>query len=744
MASSFIPRDDEIAQIRQRLAALESEIARLNARLSEIATEDPEGEGSSRDIHAPDIVTQNSPAAEKIALFRSLFRGREDVFPRRWSNPKTGRAGYAPVCENEWVPGVCGKPKVKCGECPNRRFVSLSDSAIHRRLRGDGMDGKDCTIGLYPLLADETCWLLAADFDKKTWLQDAAAFLETCRLRGVFAVLERSRSGNGGHVWIFFSEPVPAAHARKLGALILTETMERHPEIGFESYDRFFPNQDTMPAGGFGNLIALPLQRSPRKQGNSVFLDDRFQPYEDQWRFLSSIQRMSPQAISLLVDDAAQRGRIFGVRLPVDEESEEPWLLPPSRKKVQSPLDGSVPEDAEVVLADQIYITRKDMPPGLVNRLIRLAAFQNPEFYRAQAMRLPTFGKPRIVSCAELSAKHIALPRGCYDQMNALLTSLGIKINLRDERNSGRDLKVHFTGELTSDQASARTALLDQDVGVLAATTAFGKTVVAASVIAERQSNSLILVHRQQLLDQWVARLGTFLDMPASGIGHIGGGKRRPTGNIDVALIQSLVRRGEVDDIVADYGHLVVDECHHVPAVSFEAVARRCKAKYVLGLSATVTRQDGHHPIIFMQCGPIRHRVDARQQAATRPFHHRVVFRHTGLVPPSDLSAGRPAIQELYAATSRDTRRNDMIFDDVLRALEDKRSPAILTERKDHAQLLADRLSRFARNVIVLQGGMGPGRERRSCRSWQASWITKKEYWLPPAVISGRVLTTHA
>jgi TOTE conflict system, Archaeo-Eukaryotic Primase domain/Type III restriction enzyme, res subunit len=488
---------------------------------------------------------------------------------------------------------------------------------------------------------------------------------------------------------------VPAAQARKLGTHILTETMERCPEIGFESYDRFFPSQDTMPAGGFGNLIALPLQRNPREQGNSVFVDERFQPYADQWRFMSSIKRMSLMDVSILVDEAERRGQVLGVRLPIDDDDEEPWLLPPSRRKLEMPLDSPAPQNIELVLADQIYIARRDLPASLVNRLIRLAAFQNPEFYKAQAMRLPTFGKPRIISCAELSSKHVALPRGCLDQTEALLASLGVKIHFRDERSLGVGLNVRFLGELTTEQGAARDALLRHETGVLAAATAFGKTVVAASMIAERGRNSLILVHRQQLLDQWIARLATFLDKPASDIGQIGGGKKRPTGKIDVALIQSLVRKGEVDDIVANYGYLVVDECHHLPAVSFEAVARRCKAKYVLGLSATVTRRDGHHPVIFMQCGPVRFRVDARERAAARPFRHIVLVRHTGFNPPAGVTVERPAIQEIYAALCRDIRRNDLIFDDVLRALEARRSPVILTERTEHAQLLAERLSRF-------------------------------------------------
>ena len=700
--------DDEITAIRERLAALGAERTALESRLASLLTLQTERQTTAPPTPSPaGTMTGAAAPAAKIALFRTLFRGRDDVFPKRWSNPKSGKSGYSPACANEWVPRYCGKPKVKCGDCPNRNFLPVTDAVIAQHLRGEGPDGRDFIIGVYPMLADETCWFLAADFDKKSWRDDVAAFLETCRIKDIPAAVERSRSGNGGHIWIFFAEPVPAGLARRLGAHILTETMERAPDLGFESYDRFFPNQDTMPAGGFGNLIALPLQHRPRDAGNSVFLDDSFEPYPDQWQYLSGIRRMTLAEASVLTEEASRQGRILGVRLPLDDDDEEPWLAPPSRRKPEGPVSGPVPETVDMVLGDQVYIDRTALPPALVNRLVRLAAFQNPEFYSAQAMRLPTFGTPRIIGCAELLSHHVALPRGCRDQAEALLTSLGIGIQCRDERHAGRAVETSFVGTLTLEQQAAADALLRHDTGVLAATTAFGKTVVAAYTIAARKSNTLVLVHRRQLLDQWIARLSSFLDLPPKSIGQIGGGKRKPTGIVDVAVIQSLARKGEVDDIVGDYGHLVIDECHHLSAVSFEAVARRCKAKYVLGLSATVARKDGHHPIIFMQCGPVRFRVDAKRQAAQRPFGHRVVLRHTSFTLPPGMDADRPAIQELYNALARDDARNAVIFDDVLKSLEAGRSPVILTERKEHALLLAEQLSRFARNVVVLHGGLG-------------------------------------
>jgi superfamily II DNA or RNA helicase len=472
-----------------------------------------------------------------------------------------------------------------------------------------------------------------------------------------------------------------------------------------------------MPAGGFGNLIALPLQSRPREHGNSVFLDDDFRPYEDQWAYLSTVSRLSRGKLISILAEAANLGQIIGVRLPSTQDDDEPWAALPSRRSTEPAITEVLPDSIEIVLGNQVYVDRTKLPSTLVTQIVRLAAFQNPEFYAAQAMRLPTFGKPRIISCAELFPKHVALPRGCLDDLLRLLNHVGVAAALRDERHQGRPLGIKFLGELTPEQEAAAAALLQHEMGVLAATTAFGKTVIAAKLIAVGDRNTLVLVHRRQLLDQWVARLQTFLDVPPDKLGVIRGGNKKPTGNVDVALMQSLVRKGTVSDLVAGYGHIVVDECHHLSAVGFEAIAREAKAQYVLGLSATVTRKDGHHPIIFMQCGPIRYRVDAKKQAAARPFEHKVVFRHTafrlGRTGPDE----KPTIQKLYAELARDAARNDLIFDDILLALESGRSPVVITERKDHLEILAGRLSKFAKNVIVLRGGMSAAQLRAATES---------------------------
>jgi len=562
-------------------------------------------------------------------------------------------------------------------------------------------------MGAYAMLQDETCFFLAVDFDEEDWPGDAAAFLETCWRLDVPAALERSRSGNGGHIWLFFEEAIPAVLARKLGSHVLTETMEHRPEIGFNSYDRLFPNQDTLPRGGFGNLIALPLQKQARQHGNTVFLDERFNPHADQWAFLASVRRMSRAQVEVLVRDAESKGRIVGVRVAAPEEDDDdPWTAPPSRRQKESPILGPLPEKLELILGDQIYIGKEGLVPGLRNRLLRLAAFQNPEFYRAQAMRLSTYDKPRIIACAEDHSKHFALPRGCLDEVKKMLESLEIQPVLRDERFGGVSLGVSFCGTLRPDQQTAAEALLEHDTGVLAATTAFGKTVVAAWLIAKRGVNTLILVHRQQLLEQWIERLSTFLGLPAKTIGRLGGGRKKLTGALDVALMQSLIHKGVVDDRVGDYGCLIVDECHHLSARSFEMVARRAKAKFVTGLSATVGRKDGHHPIIFMQCGPVRHRVDAKTQAATRPFTHHVLVRPTTFraTAPSDPDP-RAEFHQLYEALRTDETRNRMICADVVSAVNEGRSPLVLTERIEHLQRLAQLLSPNIPNLILLQGG---------------------------------------
>lgn len=644
------------------------------------------------------IHSKSSPE-EKVKLFRSLFRGREDVYAMRWEG-RNGKTGYSPAYRKVWSNPLQRKPDEP------KEYFPLTNQVIHDHLTGK------LTAGIYPLLTDETCWLLAADFDKATWQDDVRAFLQTCADWKIPAALERSRSGRGGHIWIFFDTPLHAGLARKLGAAILTRTMERRHQLGLDSYDRLFPSQDTMPKGGFGNLIALPLQQLPRSHGNSVFLDAGFNPYPDQWAFLSGIQQMSLAEIESIVRDAERSGEIIGVRCSVTDEdsAEDPWTLPPSRKKKDKPITSPLPDKVRIVYSNLVYVEKEGLPSAMLNRLHRLAAFQNPEFYRAQAMRLSTFGKPRVIRCAEEFPRHVALPRGCLDETISLFKSHNIKVELEDQRFAGQPIDVAFHGQLRPDQQTAADAMLGFDDGILCATTAFGKTVVAAWLIAARKVNTLVLVHRRQLLDQWRERLATFLNLSIKSIGQIGGGRRRASGVIDVAVIQSLNRKQVVDDVVANYGHVIVDECHHLSAVSFEQVLRQVKARYITGLTATPQRKDGHHPIIVMQCGPIRYRVNAKEQALARPFKHVVIPRPTNFRLP--LTAEKPEMHALYAALAADKSRNDLIAVDLVRAIKAGRSPIFLTERTNQVDEFATRLAGLAKHIVVLKGGMGAKQRR--------------------------------
>jgi hypothetical protein len=487
-------------------------------------------------------------------------------------------------------------------------LIPLSDAAIYAHLAGDQ------TIGVYPLLEDDSCYFLAIDFDEGDWREDVRAFAGSCADLGVPAAVEISRSGHGAHAWIFFANRVSARDARRLGSAIISHTCARTRQLALSSYDRLFPNQDTMPKGGFGNLIALPLQKKPRENGFTVFVDPDLRPHPDQWEFLASIQPMSPHDIEPTIVRATGGVHPLDVTFIDDEDLATPWKRtspPPAR------IPGAMPKSLTVTLANLVYFEKAELPQPLANRLIRLAAFQNPEFYRAQAMRLSVWDKPRVIGCAENYPRHIALPRGCLDAAQDLLRKNSIRCDLRDERNAGEPIDARFLGTLRADQEAAIVAMLHYDVGVLCAPTAFGKTVTAAAMIARRGVNTLVLVHRTELLKQWQERLQTFLDVGGDVVGTIGGGKARPTGKIDIAVMQSLSRQGEVNALVENYGHVIVDECHHVGAVSFDAILKRCKAKYVLGLSATPIRRDGQQPIIFMQCGPIRH--TAARPTGARP-----------------------------------------------------------------------------------------------------------------------------
>ena len=697
---------DEISLAEGRLAELDDErdhlsrhISKLKAHLSSLQ------KTSSRCMAAQQSAQPNSPypstSKEKVALFLGLFRGRADVYPKRWVNTKKDTAGYSPACSNDWVRGVCDKRSFKCGECPNQAFLPVTDGTIRDHLKGRHV------IGVYPMLQDETCWFLAVDFDKGQWHADVTAFIDSCKTKGVPHAVERSRSGNGAHVWFFFAAPVSAGTARKMGCFLITETMTGRHELPMTSYDRLFPNQDTLPRGGFGNLIALPFQDGPRQLGNSVFVDETWTPFPDQWEFLASVQRMRPAEVEALARDAAKNGQVIGVRTgePSDDEDfATPWTRRPSRKGLRPIIAGPLPPRVQAVLSQLLFVETAGLPSSLINQIKRLAAFQNPEFYKKQAMRLSTALTPRVISCAEDHPQHIGLPRGCVQNLDELLGELGVALSIEDKRTDGHQLDVDFHGELTPTQENVVQAMIEHDIGVFVAPPGSGKTVVGANLVARRKCSTLIFVHRTQLLEQWIAQLSLFLNLKTKEIGQIGGGRRKPNGSLDVAMMQSLVRKDEVDDAVATYGHVIIDECHHVPAVSFERILREVRARYVVGLTATPQRRDGHHPILELQLGPVRYTIGAKSLAAARAFDHKLIVRETEFHLPGD--AADVGIQDIYRELAQDDRRNRIILDDVVQALEEKRSPILLTERRDHLEYFAKRLRGLTRNLIILQGGM--------------------------------------
>lgn len=659
----------------------------------------------------------HSSAEEKIALFMSLFRGRDDVYARRWYSVKSGKSGYSPVCANEWRQGICDKRIQRCGSCPQRDLVALNSGAVYDHLKGAHEHGGD-VIGIFPMTTDECCYFLAVDFDKEEWQEDVAAFRDVCMHRNVPLYVERSRSGNGGHAWVFFVDKIPAATARSLGSALLTEAMNTRHELDFNSYDRLFPNQDTMPKGGFGNLIALPLQGLARKKGNSLFVDESFQPYQDQWAILSGIRKMTAAEVEQTMIELSPQGELGELAETLDHPLPKPW-----EKKQHAPAlnRDDFPEQVNVVYANMLYIEKTGISQRALTRMKRLAAFKNPEFYQAQGMRLPVYNKPRIIDCSDEDSSYLMIPRGCLDDLESVCKDAKVPLNLRDQTNHGDKVDLSFAGKLKPEQQMAADALLAHDTGVLSAATAFGKTVTAAYAIAQRGINTLILVHTGALLTQWKKSLETFLEFheelepppkkpgrkkKLSHVGLLGSGKNTLRGRVDVATMQSLVRGGEVKSLVADYGMIIVDECHHVSAFSFEQILRAATAKYVYGLTATPIRRDGHQPIIFMQCGPIRYRFDTKAQTQQREMEHYVVPRFTNFNLPPHLLDENPGIATIYSELAKNERRNKQIICDVKAAIEAGRNPLLLSGRTEHVHHLATELGKTCANVIELTGSL--------------------------------------
>jgi superfamily II DNA or RNA helicase len=663
------------------------------------------------------IVDNTSDSCSKIDLFMSLFRGRRDVYAKRWENKNKGTSGYSPVCLNQWQEGVCGKPKISCSKCENKDYAALDEDAIENHLRGN------IVVGAYPMLQDETCNFLAVDFDGSDWQIDISVFRNICNELTIPVAVERSRSGKGGHVWFFFETPASATLARKFGTILITYSMGRRHEIQFKSYDRLFPSQDTMPKGGLGNLIALPLQKTAREKSNSEFIDAHFQSYKDQWAFLSTIQKIPQNQLKEVISELGD-GHELGV-LKQDEEdgAEKPWET--SKAKIVLQRD-DFPKRIEIVRANMLFIPKAGISQKAMNWLKRLASFKNPMFYKQQAMRLPTYGHPRVISCADETKEYLCLPRGCEPELSSELEKLGIEIQRIYRTHKGRMIDVKFNGQLRAEQSLALNHLLRHDNGILSGTTAFGKTIVAIKLIAEKKVNTLILVDKVSLLSQWKEKLSEFLivneplpEQPAtpakkrgrkkkvSVIGQLGSGKKSLSGVVDIAVMQSLSRKGEVKECVKDYGMIIADECHHASAFTYEQILKTTNAKYIYGLTATPTRKDGHHPILFMHCGPIRYRDNPKKQAENRPFEHYIVPRFTSLRVPLNINDQEVSIQQLYTEIMESDFRNQQIVDDVLNNYHQGRNCIVLSLRTAHVESLTKRLKEKVPDVFALMGGMG-------------------------------------
>ncbi|MGB4583824.1 MAG: DEAD/DEAH box helicase family protein [Rhodoferax sp.] len=631
-----------------------------------------------------------SPTA-KVQLFRRLFRGRDDIYPVRWIN-KTGKPGYSPLCANKWKPGICKLPVIKCSACSHSLYAPVTDNIIRQHLRGE------ITAGVYPLLVDNRCHFLAIDFDDADWRQDARAVLQTCLDNELPAALEISRSGEGAHLWLFFANATLARDARRLGTALISATCDRTRQLALKSYDRLFPNQDTMPKGGFGNLIALPLQKEPRDLGRSVFVDANLQQLPDQWAFLENIRPLPQSLIETVLT------KLVGDRHPLDiayaevpeENADAPWVRP---AKPDVKLNGIMPKAVRATMAAQLFIEKAGLPQPLMNRLIRVAAFQNPEFYKLQAALRSTWNTPRIISRAENHEKFLSLPRGCLSDVEALLATNRIELRLEDARSVGQRMNATFNGVLRPDQQEALEAITKHDFGMLIAPTAFGKTVTAAAVIAKRKVSTLVIVHRADLMRQWQERLGSFVGLGDQKIGLIGAGKKKPTGMLDIAVIQSLARRDDLPELFSQYGQVIIDEAHHLTAATFEAVLKQASTRYVLGLSATPVRSNGHHPIIFMQSGPVRH---IAKRPAHVPDQLMVRVRHL----PTPAIPSNASIQEVIRLLSEDADRNARIVADATTALKNGRKVLLLTKRTEHLDLLHAQLANVKFPCFMLHGRM--------------------------------------
>jgi len=684
----------------QQLRALEQRLKQLDADRAMVLHAIEECKRSAAREPKPTQVIQcsllgkalrdSSPVTpdEQVALFLQLFRCRERIYPKRWENAKSGKSGYAPACRNEWVQPLCQKPTIKCTNCSNQAFLPLNEEAARGHLQGQS------TIGTYAIDENDACVFLACDFDGPGWREDVSTYKESAKALGIEVAVERSRSGQGAHAWILFDGRVPARIARNLGTLILSHALEVRPDFSMVSFDRFFPSQDYLPKGGFGNLIALPLQNGPRELGNSCFLDEQGAVVQDQWEYLTQVKRPNTHEVQRLLERFVSSTQ----RATATRHGGHDVAATTDRSLLHAGMDSNkegaptIQETVELTIGSMIHVSLKGVPQHIVGRLRKTATFPNPEFYKRQRMRMQTYPHTRFIFSGELRPDELVLPRGLLDQIVLILERAGAQIVTRDERLARRRMAVAFAGELTQRQKGAVNALKKTDTGVLVAPPGFGKTVVGCALIAERGVSTLVLVHRQPLLDQWKESMVRFLGLDSKDIGILGGAKRTITGRLDLVMLQTLTRRGDIGELAHQYTHVIIDECHHIPAVSFEAVLKQLPARYVLGLTATPYRKDGLETILFQQCGPVRYEIASADEGK---LDKSVTIVETGYRSPSEVGPS-PAYHVLMHSLVHDTGRNHRIATDVVTALVAKRFPLLISDRKEHLDALTEGIEALA------------------------------------------------
>lgn len=631
---------------------------------------------------------------EKVEIFANYFRGRDDVYPYLSIDKyDSSKKYYIPACLNEWKKGICNKTMGKlCKKCQYRENKPITLDVIKNHMYNDK------TIGIYPMLEDETCYFLAFDFDdKKNELdikEDVLAFASICDQYEIPISIEKSRSGRGIHIWIFFDNRIKALTARKLGSLLLSKTMEIRDNLKINSYDRMFPNQDFMPKGGYGNLIALPFQTNPAKYGNTIFVDRNFLPIKDQFEYLKNLKKLSQDEVFAKIKVLSNE--------TIDISSQELDIKREVKNKKKNNF--KFPKNINVILDDMVYIDKANLDAAVKNSFKRLATFANPEFFKKQRMRMSVYNIPMIIDCSKEDEKYLKIPRGTYEYLCDLCNDQKVKIKLTDKRNKGKKLDIYFNGKLREEQELALHKMLEYDTGILHAPTGFGKTVICCKMIAERKTNTLIITHTLQLLDQWKDRLKEFLDIDE--VGQLGGGKNNITNKVDIASIKSLWNNGKFNDIVKNYGMIIIDECHHLAAFTYENAVNTVNAKYVYGVTATPKRENGHTPIIKMQCGDIRYEVDFRKfnKDLNIPMKVYVKNNHLSFVNKEITDY---TINEINNLIVKDIIRSEKIIKDVKEEFSKGKNILVLTERIEHMEYFEKKLSEITNNVFTYHGGLG-------------------------------------